>query len=149
MERRSYYFAYGSNMDDRQMRRRCPGAECLGRAVLPGYRLAERLYADIDPCPGRSVEGVLWTMGDGDIHALDGHEGVGHGIYARRIRCVLFGGRRLYAYCYEMTSETRRLREGLPFSARYDTVCRSGAALHGIEWPFPRKQSESPKHGAW
>ena len=30
------YFAYGSNMDIAQMKRRCPEAELLGPAVLSG-----------------------------------------------------------------------------------------------------------------
>jgi len=32
------HFAYGSNMDREQMSRRCPGAEYVGAASLPGYR---------------------------------------------------------------------------------------------------------------
>lgn len=36
---RRLYFAYGSNMDEAaQMAERCPGAEVIGLATLPGYR---------------------------------------------------------------------------------------------------------------
>jgi len=33
------YFAYGSNLDGAQMRRRCPSARLVGAAILDGYRL--------------------------------------------------------------------------------------------------------------
>jgi hypothetical protein len=29
-----YYFAYGSNMDEKQMASRCPGSQLVGRARL-------------------------------------------------------------------------------------------------------------------
>jgi hypothetical protein len=34
------YFAYGSNLDDEQMRSRCASAQPVARAVLPNYALA-------------------------------------------------------------------------------------------------------------
>ncbi len=34
------YFAYGSNLDQQQMRKRCPGARVLAPGVLRGYRIA-------------------------------------------------------------------------------------------------------------
>ncbi|MDY0002073.1 MAG: gamma-glutamylcyclotransferase family protein [Polyangia bacterium] len=34
------YFAYGSNLDQAQMRRRCPTAAPIGPATLDGWRLA-------------------------------------------------------------------------------------------------------------
>ena len=54
------YFAYGSNQNKRRAARRIPGAVDLGVAVLPNYRLTERLYADIDFCEGAEVFGVLY-----------------------------------------------------------------------------------------
>ena len=33
------YFAYGSNLDEAQMRARCPGARRVARAVLPHHAL--------------------------------------------------------------------------------------------------------------
>ena len=57
------YFAYGSNQNKRRAARRIPGAVDLGVAVLPNYRLTERLYADIDFCEGAEVFGVLYLSG--------------------------------------------------------------------------------------
>ena len=37
---RTLYFAYGSNLDPTQMRRRCPTSAPAGPATLDGWRLA-------------------------------------------------------------------------------------------------------------
>ena len=42
------YFAYGSNMNGARMRSRVPTARHVGTATLFGWRLAERLYTDIE-----------------------------------------------------------------------------------------------------
>ena len=39
------YFAFGSNLDQEQMRARCPSAKLLGPAVLPGHALAFAGYS--------------------------------------------------------------------------------------------------------
>lgn len=73
-----YYFAYGSNMDMEQMRRRCPDAKCIDTAVLHGWKFAldEVGYATVVPEAGASVPGLLWTLTDADEAALDTYEGV-------------------------------------------------------------------------
>jgi len=55
------YFAYGSNMDRDQMKRRCPEAEFLGPAVLPGcsFQINRRGVATVIPSTGE-VHGILW-----------------------------------------------------------------------------------------
>ena len=65
---RSLCFAYGSNLDPWQFRRRCPGAQVVGRARLPDHRLAFTRYsrnrrggvADIVPEPHATVLGVVY-----------------------------------------------------------------------------------------
>lgn len=77
------YFAFGSNMDDAQMARRCPGATAVTMATLPDHRLAFRGpsknrgggVASIDPAPGRSVRGLLWNLSEEDVLTLDRMEG--------------------------------------------------------------------------
>ena len=46
-----YYFAYGSNMDMEQMRRRCPDAKRIDTAVLHGWKFA---LDEVGVCHGRS-----------------------------------------------------------------------------------------------
>ena len=78
------YFAYGSNLSVRQMRRRCPGSEVVGRARLPDYRLGFTRYAtkrkggvaDIVPEPGAEVWGALYTVDEAGMDSLDEFEGV-------------------------------------------------------------------------
>ena len=79
---RTLYFAYGSNLDPRQFRRRCPGSTIVGRARLPDYQLSFTRYstkrkggvADIVPNPGAEVWGVLYDVDDAGMAALDEYE---------------------------------------------------------------------------
>lgn len=79
------YFAYGSNMDPKQMRERCPGATSAGQATLPGYRflINARGKATVTPSVGAKVVGVLWHVTPKHLVALDEKEGTKHGTYAR------------------------------------------------------------------
>jgi gamma-glutamylcyclotransferase (GGCT)/AIG2-like uncharacterized protein YtfP len=78
------YFAYGSNLDEQQMRERCPGSRPLFRATLPGHRLDFTHYsaarwkggtADIVPDRSATVWGLVYEMGSGDFAKLDRWEG--------------------------------------------------------------------------
>lgn len=70
-----YYFAYGMNTNKEQMARRCPAAQCIGPAVLPGYRFRFAGHADIVSDEASSVEGVLWYITEECLEALDRLEG--------------------------------------------------------------------------
>jgi gamma-glutamylcyclotransferase (GGCT)/AIG2-like uncharacterized protein YtfP len=86
-----YYFAYGSNMDETQMKNRCPSAQLVGKATLHNYALAFTIYsperkcgcADVVPNPTRSVWGLLYAMTLKDLEALDVYEGTP--VHYRRI----------------------------------------------------------------
>jgi len=79
-----FYFAYGSNLDERQMLDRCPDSRPVFRARLRGHRLdfthfsASRWQggtADIVPDDDEAVWGLVYEMGDGDFAKLDRWEG--------------------------------------------------------------------------
>lgn len=60
-----FYIAYGSNLNVRQMRMRCPDAVIIGTAFIPDYRLLFKgsksgNYLTIDRIP--AVE-CLWQSG--------------------------------------------------------------------------------------
>lgn len=80
-----YYFAYGSNMDMEQMRRRCPDAKRIDTAVLHGWKFAldEVGYATVVPAAGASVPGLLWMLSDADEAELDVYEGVRYNCYEK------------------------------------------------------------------
>ena len=42
---KKYYFAYGSNMNHKQMKSRCPDSHFLKRAYLEGYKFAYDGYS--------------------------------------------------------------------------------------------------------
>jgi hypothetical protein len=77
------YFAYGSNMDPEQMRRRCPGHRVLGRAFLPGFELCFPRRSPVRNCAtagiargGEGVWGVLYELDESDqarLHMAEGY----------------------------------------------------------------------------
>ena len=70
-----FYFAYGSNMNPERIRERIPMARTVGPAVILGWRLKERLYADIERSAGGRVDGVLYLLTQIEIFRLDEYEG--------------------------------------------------------------------------
>ncbi len=86
------YFAYGSNLDFDQMRKRCPGARFVCRAVLKDHVLAFNSrsparkcgVADVVPHAGHDVWGVVYRLSAKDLTALDGFEGFVPGRSAKR-----------------------------------------------------------------
>jgi hypothetical protein len=79
------YFAYGANMDPVHMAERCPAAQHLGVASLPGHRfgIAAGGYGMVRPESGMAVRGVLWRLTPADVAALDDFEGVESGFYRK------------------------------------------------------------------
>ena len=77
------YFAYGSNLSERQMKQRCPGAKRLFSARLPNYRLiftgGSRTRnggtATIRLQKGEQVLGGIYELDERSLLALDKHEG--------------------------------------------------------------------------
>lgn len=135
------YFAYGSNQNKRRAARRISGAVDLGVAVLPNYRLTERLYADIDFCEGAEVFGVLYLVKPEHIDALDRVEGYPH-TYKRYWVEVEFNGERYAALTYEMTEETKAERNGKAYPEEYRKICSSGARSHGIPDQFNKERNQ-------
>lgn len=77
------YFAYGSNMDVAQMRRRVPGSRLLGAASLKGHEFVFSGYsqtwggsvANVKKRAGKSVFGVVYELPPDGIAKLDRFEG--------------------------------------------------------------------------
>ena len=79
------YFAYGSNMDEEQMRHRCPDGATVGTARLPGYRfiINSRGVATVVPDGSSAVHGILWRITAECEASLDRYEGVEWGTYTK------------------------------------------------------------------
>jgi len=77
------YFAYGSNLDPDQMKKRAPGHRPLGVARASGYRLAFTKWsggwggyvADMVADETSQVWGMLYNVTPSDIASLDKKEG--------------------------------------------------------------------------
>ena len=69
------YFAYGANMNQASMARRCPGATNPRPFVVRDWRLKFYTHATVEPSPGDSVWGILWDITDNCERSLDSFEG--------------------------------------------------------------------------
>lgn len=127
------YFAYGSNMNAARMAKRVPCAICKGTATLYGWRLCERLYADIERADGERVDGVLWEIVARGLETLDRYEGYPD-VYTGGLCKVWKRGakRPIEAYVYYMTEHARAARARLPYPEEYRLICAEGAVDHGI-----------------
>ena len=81
--RKMYYFAYGSNLNKRQMKERCPEAKPLFTATLHHYKLVflgwSRKWrggvASIMPFRGEKVVGGIYEVSEACLKRLDNFEG--------------------------------------------------------------------------
>ncbi|EPE08055.1 aig2 family protein [Ophiostoma piceae UAMH 11346] len=86
-----YYFAFGSNLWLEQMAKRCPDSRYVGRAGLLDYQwqINQRGFANIVPCAGRCVHGLVYNINSVDEAQLDRNEGVNSGAYERKYLDVI------------------------------------------------------------
>lgn len=74
------YVAYGSNLDEKIMSKRCADSELVGSGRLSGWRLMFKgdlpySYATVEEWEGYEVPVLLWTVSDEDERFLDMVEG--------------------------------------------------------------------------
>ena len=69
------YFAYGANMNQESMARRCPQAQNPRPFVLRDWRLKFYTHATVERSPGDSVWGILWEISQDCERRLDSFEG--------------------------------------------------------------------------
>ena len=74
------YAAYGSNLNIRQMKYRCPGAKLYGTGVIDNYELQFKgqphsAFATIAPKEGACVPVAVWEISEKNEQALDRYEG--------------------------------------------------------------------------
>ena len=130
--RRKLYFAYGSNMNVKQMKWRCSDAILRGVCKLRGWTLKQRKYADIERKRHGTVYGVLWSISSQDEAALDWYEGVENGFYKKVIVQVEKARKKYKVMAYQMTDEAVAIREYEAYSYEYAMVCTVGAHENGV-----------------
>lgn len=131
------YFAYGSNLDPAQMKKRCPEAISLGTATLENHRIAFAGYshardgavATVLPERDASTKGILYQMTILDLELLDRFEG--HPLFYTRTQRTIRDkkGRFQTAWVYKLPPE---FPEGPP-SDDYFSVIRK--AYRKLKWP--------------
>lgn len=109
------YFAFGSNLDGDQMRRRCSCPIVVGKATLRGYRLAFAGFsamrgggvATVVKSDDHAVPGLLYRLTDADLQKLDACEG--HPQFYRRVavHVVDSDGERRRAWTYTLDRAER------------------------------------------
>lgn len=141
------YFAYGSNMSADQISDRCPSQRFICIAELPGYALAFTRYsekracgvADVVPARGESVWGVVYELSDGDMAALDRHEGahMNPPAYVRRTARVLApGGQAHEVMTYEVANKASKAHAP---NSEYLGLITAGA----IKWGLPQAYQDA------
>jgi gamma-glutamylcyclotransferase (GGCT)/AIG2-like uncharacterized protein YtfP len=113
------YLAYGSNMNQEQMKTRCPNATFYSSGYLEGYKLVfdgysenrDSLVADIRPDAHSRVPYVIWALDDEDLKQLDRCEG-----YPKHYSKIeLKIGDTQCAVAYVMTENKRQTRRDQPY----------------------------------
>ena len=133
-----YYLAYGSNLNVRQMRFRCPTALVVGKGVIKDYRLLFKgsktgSYLTIEKAKGYEVPVAVWKVDEACEESLDRYEGYPCFYYKKEIeidfKSIKKGlPRHSKAFVYIMHEE-REL--GIP-SRGYVEVCLEGYRTFGF-----------------
>ena len=117
------YVAYGSNLNFRQMKHRCPTAKLYGMGAIDGYELQfkgtpDSAFATIAPKEGASVPVAVWEITPKDERALDRYEGYpSH--YFKKTLPVSLDGEDVDAMVYIMNL---KMKFGMPSPYYYATV---------------------------
>ena len=134
-----YYIAYGSNLNIRQMRWRCPSARIIGTSEIPDYRLLFKgsqtgAYLTIEPSQGDSVPVGVWEVTAEDELALDHYEGYPKFYYKAEMELPVTGIRsgrtRVRTVFVYIMDESRPF--GIPAKYYVDT-CRQGYRAFGFD----------------
>lgn len=133
-----YYLAYGSNLNVRQMRFRCPTALVVGRGVIKDYRLLFKgsktgSFLTIEKAKGYEVPVAVWKVDEACEESLDRYEGYPSFYYKKEIEIDFKSIKKglphhSKAFVYIMHEE-REL--GIP-SRSYVEVCLEGYRTFGF-----------------
>lgn len=129
-----YYWAYGSNLNVRAMRERCPRARKVGRMAVKDCALVFRGVLDVTVRKGVVTPGGLWKITPQCEASLDRYEGVAGGLYVKRYLLIEVDGRKEDCLLYQMATDRGIMPPSIDY---YDTVAR-GYEDFGLD-PAPLK----------
>ena len=138
------YFSYGSFLDFETLKKHCPSAKVVTRAVIPNWEVQFNFMSKtynggvtgIEPALNHVVYGVVYEVSEEEMIYLDTIEGVPAGIYYRHtITVVKDNGEILKAYTYRTTNPRGPFKP----TKRYVGLMIKGAKEHGIDSDYVRK----------
>ncbi|MDE6835320.1 MAG: gamma-glutamylcyclotransferase [Ruminococcus sp.] len=148
-----YYIAYGSNLNIRQMSRRCPTAKPIGTTVIHDYELLFKgsktgAYLTIERKKGGSVPVAVWEVTDDDEKRLDVYEGYPTFYYKTEMKLpvkFLKTGeiKTVTAFVYIMHEDRKT---GIP-SETYTSTCAIGYMNFGFDMEFLEKALKKSTKG--
>ena len=133
-----YYFAFGSNMSEQQMKERCgeKNYNFITIGLLKDYKFVYDGYskkrngavANVVKDDNSYVLGVIYKIDQKALYILDKHEGYNNKVYDRDVLIISGNDNKVYeAYTYYRTDK----KTGLP-SEEYRETVKLGAKEHGI-----------------
>jgi mRNA-degrading endonuclease YafQ of YafQ-DinJ toxin-antitoxin module len=161
----NYYFAYGSNLNHRQMSMRCPRAKYIRPFTLHNWSLVFRGVADIEQNKGSQVIGGLWEITKDCEIALDLYEGYPH-LYSKGYMEANIDGTVEKVMTYVMTHQDciksppqhylEAIVQGyhdcnIPYRQLKVAVVKSqnetfGTPRAGFSWGLPRPQEDTDNY---
>ena len=98
------YFAYGSNLNHKQMAQRCKDSSFIKKFTLKGFNLCfshktnKSIYGHANVTKNKkfNVSGALWNISKNDEKELDGYEGVDYNYYSKHY--LLINGNKVLVY---------------------------------------------------
>ena len=108
------YFAFGSNLNRKQIKRRCKNSRFISRHILKNYQLVFRSKygaADIQRKKGSSVLGAIYDINKADEKKLDVYEEFPK-VYVKKYFKIL-GKKVMFYYMSSKTKQTEPSRRYL------------------------------------
>ena len=131
------YFAYGSNINLKQMAYRCPDAHMVSPIILENYELLFRGntrgngVATIAPKEGGQVHGLLWRITPACEQSLDLYGGYPRLYEKEQVTVRDSEGKQLTVMAYVMTGDERWMSPTMP-SAFYYRGIQDGYRQNGL-----------------
>ncbi len=119
--KKTYYLAYGSNLNKKQMQYRCPQSRLVGSMILDGYELQFRTYLTIINNPSGKVPIGIWEITSDDERRLDIYEGYPK-FYRKEYIDISVCGKKEKALVYIMND----VRSIAPPDGNYMNTCAEG-----------------------
>jgi gamma-glutamylcyclotransferase (GGCT)/AIG2-like uncharacterized protein YtfP len=108
------YFAFGSNLNRKQIKRRCKNSRFISRHILKNYQLVFRSKygaADIQRKKGSSVLGAIYDINKADEKKLDAYEEFPK-VYVKKY-FKIWGKKVMFYYMSSKTKQTEPSRRYL------------------------------------